>query len=52
MIRSTAEPIFAEYIGKYKIESIKFKNLTLGNLPPTIHGEFRLLKYIYIYIQI
>ncbi|KAL7148597.1 hypothetical protein ABFS83_06G189500 [Erythranthe nasuta] len=38
IIRSTAEPIFAEYIGKFKIESIKFKNLSLGNTPPTIHG--------------
>ncbi|KAL3838322.1 hypothetical protein ACJIZ3_022913 [Penstemon smallii] len=38
IIRSTAEPIFAEYIGKFKIESIEFENLTLGNLPPTIHG--------------
>ncbi|KAK6136047.1 hypothetical protein DH2020_030213 [Rehmannia glutinosa] len=38
IIRSSAEPIFAEYIGKFKIESIEFKNLSLGNLPPTIHG--------------
>ncbi|KAI3458968.1 hypothetical protein Pfo_015631 [Paulownia fortunei] len=38
IIRSTAEPIFAEYIGKFKIESIEFKKLSLGNLPPTIHG--------------
>ncbi|PIN08527.1 hypothetical protein CDL12_18900 [Handroanthus impetiginosus] len=38
IIRSTAEPMFAEYIGKFKIESIKFKNLSLGNLPPTVHG--------------
>lgn len=37
-IRSTAEPIFAEYIGQYKIEAIEFKNLSLGNLPPTVHG--------------
>ncbi|XP_057798945.1 synaptotagmin-3 isoform X1 [Salvia miltiorrhiza] len=37
-IRSTAEPIFAEYIGQFKIEAIEFKNLSLGNLPPTVHG--------------
>ncbi|KAJ0047097.1 hypothetical protein Pint_06025 [Pistacia integerrima] len=37
-IRNTAQPIFAEYIGKYKIEAIEFGNLTLGTLPPTIHG--------------
>ncbi|XP_031257453.1 synaptotagmin-3-like isoform X1 [Pistacia vera] len=37
-IRNTAQPIFAEYIGKYKIEAIEFRNLTLGTLPPTIHG--------------
>ncbi|KAL2548856.1 Synaptotagmin-3 [Forsythia ovata] len=38
IIRSTAEPIFAEYIGKFNIESIEFENLSLGNLPPIIHG--------------
>lgn len=38
-IKSTAEPIFAEYVGQYKIEAIEFKNLSLGNLPPTVHGE-------------
>ncbi|KAL0322323.1 UNVERIFIED_CONTAM: Synaptotagmin-3 [Sesamum calycinum] len=38
IIRSTAEPIFAEYIGKFKIEAIEFQKLGLGNLPPTIHG--------------
>ncbi|KAJ4720772.1 synaptotagmin-3 [Melia azedarach] len=37
-IRSTAQPIFDEYIGKYKIEAIEFENLTLGTLPPSIHG--------------
>lgn len=40
MIRSMAEPIFAEYIGKFQIKGIKFKNLTLGTLPPAIYGEF------------
>lgn len=38
MIRSIAKPIFAEYIGKFQIEAIEFKNLSLGTLPPTIHG--------------
>nr|QHT72835.1 synaptotagmin-3 [Vernicia fordii] len=37
-IKSTAEPIFAEYIGKYKIEAIEFEHLTLGTLPPIVHG--------------
>ncbi|GAY63251.1 hypothetical protein CUMW_224110 [Citrus unshiu] len=36
--RSNLEPIFAEYIGKYCIRSIDFKTLTLGTLPPIIHG--------------
>ncbi|KAK9126664.1 hypothetical protein Scep_015510 [Stephania cephalantha] len=38
IIRSTTKPIFAEYIGKFLIESIEFESLTLGSLPPTIHG--------------
>lgn len=38
MIRTTAEPIFAEYIGKYQIKAIEFENLSLGTLPPTICG--------------
>lgn len=38
IIRTSAEPIFTEYIGKFKIESIEFENLSLGHLPPTIHG--------------
>ncbi|XP_044461349.1 synaptotagmin-3-like isoform X2 [Mangifera indica] len=37
-IRNMAQPIFAEYIGMYKIQAIEFENLTLGTLPPTIHG--------------
>ncbi|KAJ7970449.1 synaptotagmin-3 [Quillaja saponaria] len=37
-IRSTAEPIFAEYIGKYQIKALEFENLSLGTLPPTICG--------------
>ncbi|KAJ6853891.1 synaptotagmin-3-like [Iris pallida] len=37
-IRSTTKPIFDQYIGKYHIESIDFDYLSLGTLPPTIHG--------------
>ncbi|CAA2969031.1 synaptotagmin-3-like [Olea europaea var. sylvestris] len=38
IIISTAEPIFSEYIDKFQIKSINFEHLTLGNLPPKIHG--------------
>ncbi|RWR96646.1 synaptotagmin-3 [Cinnamomum micranthum f. kanehirae] len=38
IIRSTAKPIFDQYTGKFFIESIEFDSLTLGSLPPTIHG--------------
>ncbi|XP_010270400.1 PREDICTED: synaptotagmin-3-like [Nelumbo nucifera] len=37
-IRCMAAPIFAEYIGKFQIQSIEFETLTLGTLPPIIHG--------------
>lgn len=37
-IRSMAQPIFAEYIGKYHIETIEFDELSLGTLPPIIYG--------------
>uniref|UniRef100_A0A5B7A5P5 Putative synaptotagmin-3 isoform X1 n=1 Tax=Davidia involucrata TaxID=16924 RepID=A0A5B7A5P5_DAVIN len=37
-IRSMAQPIFAEYVGKFQIESIDFENLSLGTLPPIIQG--------------
>ncbi|KAI4339249.1 hypothetical protein MLD38_024212 [Melastoma candidum] len=37
-IQITAKPIFAEYIGKYCIKAIEFESLSLGTLPPTIHG--------------
>lgn len=40
MIRTTAQPIFAEYIGKYQIKAIEFDKLSLGTLPPTICGKF------------
>ncbi|KAK7379744.1 hypothetical protein VNO78_34262 [Psophocarpus tetragonolobus] len=38
IIRSTAQPIFAEYIGKYQIKVIEFDKLSLGTLPPTVSG--------------
>ncbi|CAL0316107.1 unnamed protein product [Lupinus luteus] len=38
MIRITAKPILAEYIGKYQIKGIEFDKLSLGTLPPTICG--------------
>ncbi|XP_010658397.1 synaptotagmin-3 isoform X2 [Vitis vinifera] len=37
-IRSMAQPIFAEYIGMYQIEAIEFEKLSLGTLPPILHG--------------
>lgn len=37
-IHNTTKPIFSEYIGQYGIESIKFEKLSLGTLPPIIHG--------------
>jgi hypothetical protein len=39
MIRRTTQSMFAEYIGKYKLQAIEFEHLTLGTLPPTIHGN-------------
>lgn len=39
MIRSTAQTIFAEYIGKFQIETIEFESLSLGNLPPLLYGK-------------
>ncbi|GAU15858.1 hypothetical protein TSUD_40790 [Trifolium subterraneum] len=38
IIRTTAQPIFDEYIGKYQIKGIEFDQLSLGTLPPTICG--------------
>ncbi|GLT70146.1 hypothetical protein SLA2020_422430 [Shorea laevis] len=37
-IRSMTKPIFAEYIGKFQIQSIEFEKLTLGTIPPVING--------------
>ncbi|KAG5022775.1 hypothetical protein JHK82_018682 [Glycine max] len=39
IIRSTTQPIFAEYIGKYQIKAIDFDELSLGTLPPTVCGK-------------
>ncbi|KAG4913018.1 hypothetical protein JHK86_053451 [Glycine max] len=36
IIRSTTQPIFAEYIGKYQIKAIDFDELSLGTLPPSV----------------
>uniref|UniRef100_A0A3Q7XPC5 Synaptotagmin-3 n=2 Tax=Cicer arietinum TaxID=3827 RepID=A0A3Q7XPC5_CICAR len=38
IIRTTTQPIFAEYIGKYQIKAIEFDELSLGTLPPTVCG--------------
>ncbi|KAL1201478.1 Synaptotagmin-3 [Cardamine amara subsp. amara] len=38
IIQSSAQPIFADYIGKFCIESIEFEKLSLGALPPIVHG--------------
>ncbi|XVF76392.1 hypothetical protein PTKIN_Ptkin13bG0262900 [Pterospermum kingtungense] len=38
IIRSTVEPLFSEYTGKLKIISVYFKSLSLGTIPPIIHG--------------
>ncbi|KAL3648719.1 hypothetical protein CASFOL_005122 [Castilleja foliolosa] len=38
IIKSSAEATFAEYIGNFRIKSIYFEHLTLGNLAPKIQG--------------
>ncbi|KAG8377942.1 hypothetical protein BUALT_Bualt08G0086300 [Buddleja alternifolia] len=38
MAKKIAEPIIAEQIPKYKIDSVDFQALTLGCLPPTFQG--------------
>ncbi|XP_073147780.1 synaptotagmin-2-like isoform X2 [Henckelia pumila] len=38
MAKKIAEPIIAEQIPKYKIDSVDFEALTLGCLPPTFQG--------------
>ncbi|KAG8648540.1 hypothetical protein MANES_08G008100v8 [Manihot esculenta] len=38
LTRSMVNPIFQEYTGKFYIRSIDFKSLSLGTIPPNIHG--------------
>lgn len=38
MVKKIVEPIIAEQIPKYKIDSVDFEALTLGCLPPTFQG--------------
>ncbi|GFQ00884.1 synaptotagmin-3 [Phtheirospermum japonicum] len=38
IIETSAEATFDEYIGKFRIKSINFERLTLGNLAPKVHG--------------
>ncbi|CAN6481277.1 unnamed protein product [Victoria cruziana] len=38
MVREISKPIIAEQIPKFKINSVEFETLTLGNLPPTFQG--------------
>ncbi|KZV33163.1 synaptotagmin-2 [Dorcoceras hygrometricum] len=38
MVKKIVEPIIAEQIPKYKIDSVEFEALTLGCLPPTFQG--------------
>ncbi|KAJ6432875.1 hypothetical protein OIU84_019999 [Salix udensis] len=51
MIRSTTQPMFAEYVGKYKIKAIEFERLTLGTLPPIIQGRFFIVLVILITVS-
>ncbi|KAL4386387.1 hypothetical protein GQ457_09G028650 [Hibiscus cannabinus] len=37
-IKSITEPMFTEYVGTYLIEAIEYDNLSLGTIPPEIHG--------------
>ncbi|KAG1359431.1 Synaptotagmin-2 [Cocos nucifera] len=36
--KEIADPIIAENIAKYKIDSVEFETFTLGSLPPTFQG--------------
>lgn len=38
LIRSSAQPIFAEAVGRYQLKAVEFERLSLGTLPPAIHG--------------
>ena len=43
--------MFAEYIGKYKINAIELEHLTLGTLPPIIQGRFFIVLVILITVN-
>lgn len=49
IIRSTTEPIFAEYIGKFQIKSIDFETLSLGTLSPIVHGKYSSISWMAFY---
>ncbi|KAK8659834.1 hypothetical protein V6N13_030026 [Hibiscus sabdariffa] len=38
-VRSTTEPMFAEYIGMMQIKAIEYEEFTLGTLPPEIYDD-------------
>lgn len=38
LIRSSAQPIFTEAVGRYQLKAVEFERLSLGTLPPAIHG--------------
>lgn len=37
-VKTIVQPIIAEQIPKYKIDSVQFEVLSLGSLPPTFTG--------------
>lgn len=37
-VRTIVQPIIAEQIPKYKIDSVQFEVLSLGSLPPAFTG--------------
>lgn len=52
MIRSTAEPIFSEYIGKFQIKEIVFERLSIGTIPPVLNGEYTPSKHHLIHLYL
>ncbi|KAF8007726.1 hypothetical protein BT93_K1656 [Corymbia citriodora subsp. variegata] len=38
LIRSSAQPIFTEAVGRYQLKAVEFESLSLGTLPLAIHG--------------
>ncbi|XP_050225314.1 synaptotagmin-3-like [Mercurialis annua] len=45
-IKTTRQPIFAEYVGKYKIQAIEFEHLSLGTLPPIVQSQCLIMVYV------